>query len=244
MSLVVVEKIGEQDYDSLFYVQYTAFSNEPAILALYPGGLDPSVRAQNVERYKTGLGFTDPNVFAAKVVDDTSGEICAFLTMRVYDKSPFINRNDSDVRFPHVDAKLRPWLEWFFNSKYDRKRQMKALQTPGSCAGLLDQTIIFTRYKGYAYNRADLVALGTHPAHQREGAAALLLKSALNFADKKGLMVYLDASTAAAGYGLYEKRGFRVVDTHTYVDKERFPDAPVITLVTMIRDPIRLSEFN
>ena len=78
MPLIVSTEIQEEDYDPLFYIQYTAFADEPAILALYPGGLDSSARAKNVEGFKYGLGFTDPHVSAAKVVDDQSGQICAF----------------------------------------------------------------------------------------------------------------------------------------------------------------------
>ena len=88
-----------------------------------------------------------------------------------------------------------------------------------------------------AYSGEDIVALGTHPARRREGAATLLLKWAIDVADDKGSRVYLDASREAVGYGLYEKRGLRAVETHTYVDKKRFPDADPVSLVTMVRDP-------
>ena len=56
-------------------------------------------------------------------------------------------------------------------------------------------------------------------------------------ADRKGSRVYLDASREAVGYGLYEKRGLRAVDTHTYVDKKGFPNADPVSLVTMVREP-------
>ena len=135
MPLIVSTRILEEDYDPLFYIQCTAFADEPAILALYPGGLDPSARAKNVEDFKHGLGFTDPHVLAAKVVDDLSGQICAFLTMRTHDKNPFTSRANSDIHLPHVDAKVRPCLEWFFNQRTDRKRDIKELQAEGPYAG-------------------------------------------------------------------------------------------------------------
>ena len=134
MPLIVSDNISEQDYDPLFYIQYTAFADEPAILALYPGGLDPSVRPKNVERFKYGLGFTDPSVSAAKIVDNQSGQICAFLTMRRYEKNPFTGREDSDIQLPGLDEKVKPWLEWFFNQTTDRKRDVKELQAEGSYA--------------------------------------------------------------------------------------------------------------
>ena len=91
--------------------------------------------------------------------------------------------------------------------------------------------------RSHTHDHTDIVALGTHPDRRREGAATLLLKWAIDLADGKGSRVYLDASREAVEYGLYEKRGLRAVDTHTYVDKERFPDAEVVSLVTMMRDP-------
>ena len=54
--------------------------------------------------------------------------------------------------------------------------------------------------------------------------------------DSKGVRGMLEASRVAVQYGIYEKQGFRAVDEHTYVDRERFPDAKPLTLVTMIRE--------
>jgi hypothetical protein len=50
----------------------------------------------------------------------------------------------------------------------------------------------------------------------------------------------LEAGKAAISYELYEKRGFRTVDKHTYVDKQRFPHAEAVYLETMLRDPMML----
>ena len=82
----------------------------------------------------------------------------------------------------------------------------------------------------------DLQALGTDPMRQREGAGALLMSWAGEKLDEKGVRGMLEASRAAVQYGLYEKYGFRAVDSFTYVDTERFPDAKPISIVTMIRD--------
>ena len=132
MPLIVVDKIEEEDYDSLFSIQYQAFIAEPAITALYPGGLDASARSQNTAGFKAGLGWTDPQVAAAKVCDSSTGQICAFAIMRIYDKNPFSSAEDSDIHFPHVDTEKRAWLEWLFNTKNDRRRGFKELQVPGA----------------------------------------------------------------------------------------------------------------
>ena len=132
MPLFISEKIEEEDYEPLFAIQFKAFVNEPALRAVYPGGLDPSSRAHNVARFKAALGFTRPNVRVAKVTDNETGQICAFATMPTYDENPLSGSEDSDIHFPHVDRKLRSSLEWIFNTKNDRRRYFKELQRPGS----------------------------------------------------------------------------------------------------------------
>jgi hypothetical protein len=133
MAFVVSDKIEQQDYAALFEIQYLAFADEPAILALYPGGLDPESYTKNVARFKEGLGFTDPHVAAAKATDK-NGQICAFLVVRLFDSNPFSGTDPSDIHLPEVDEKDRPWLEWLFNRKNDRKWGVKELQEPSSYA--------------------------------------------------------------------------------------------------------------
>ena len=82
----------------------------------------------------------------------------------------------------------------------------------------------------------DIQALATDPARQREGAATLLLKWAVDLVDKKGSRAMLEASDIAVKYGLYGKYGFRNVDAYYYVDNEHFPDMEGVHLVTMVRD--------
>lgn len=239
MTLVVSEQIEEQDYDALFLIQYQAFINEPAFVALYPGGLDLSTRAHNTARFKASLGWTDPQVAAAKVVDNQTGQICAFATMRTYDRNPFFGAKASDIHFPHVEEEKMAWLEWLFNTKNNRRREFKELQRPGSyCCEFLHVHLVLSIHceRSSFLSTADLVALGTHPARRREGAASLLLKWAVAKVDKRGSRAMLEASRVAVQYGLYEKQGFRAIDTHTYVDKEMFPNMDGMSLVTMVRD--------
>lgn len=132
MPLIVSEEIAEVDFDSLLAIQYKAFSDQPALRACYPGGLSQPARSENVARFITLLGWRESNVAAAKVVDDETGEICAFATMRVYDESPFSGVRDSDIHLPHVDEEFRPAVEWTFNTKNNRRKSFAALQVPGS----------------------------------------------------------------------------------------------------------------
>lgn len=129
---IVSEDITDEDFDSLFRIQDLAFSNQPAIKALYPGGLAEATRSENVARFIKILRWRDTNTVAAKVIDNGTKEICAFATMRIYDDNPFCNAEDSAIRFPQIDGKLRSAVEWTFNTKNDRRRGFEALQVPGS----------------------------------------------------------------------------------------------------------------
>ena len=83
---------------------------------------------------------------------------------------------------------------------------------------------------------ADLQALGTDPARQREGAATILLEWAVDVIDKRGSIAMVEASSFAVKYGLYEKYGFRTIDAYEYVDKKKFPDMEGMYIETMVRD--------
>ena len=131
MALMVSEDIADEDFGSLFAIQYKAFSNQPAIRALYPGGLEDHARSMNVTRFIKALGWKESNVAVAKVVDGETGEICAFATMRVYDENPFSEAEESDVRLPQIDGAFRSAVEWVFNAKNNRRREFEALQVPG-----------------------------------------------------------------------------------------------------------------
>ena len=54
-----------------------------------------------------------------------------------------------------------------------------------------------------------LYLLGTHPKHERKGAAAKLIRWAFPQADGAGLRCYVDASKL--GHALYRKCGFEDV---------------------------------
>ena len=46
----------------------------------------------------------------------------------------------------------------------------------------------------------------------------------------------VEASKEATKYGLYSKQGFRTIDTHDYIDEEKFPGLEGTYIVTMVRD--------
>ena len=98
------------------------------------------------------------------------------------------------------------------------------------------QVLRFARNTNSSFLLPDLQVLATDPVRQREGAGTLLLKWAAEKIDSNGVRGMLEASSIAVQYGVYEKQGFRAVDEHTYVDKQRFSTAKPLTLVTMVRE--------
>ena len=78
--------------------------------------------------------------------------------------------------------------------------------------------------------------LGTHPKHERRGAAAMLMKWGFDKADKDHKRCYVEASSV--GYPLYKRCGFEdvgeiVVDLDKYCDK----GFGVHRWVAMLREP-------
>ncbi|KAL8659036.1 MAG: hypothetical protein Q9202_007310 [Teloschistes flavicans] len=215
MPLVLSEQIHDTDFEHLFAIQYNAFWKDPVIRAFYPGGLSDSARWDNVEIFIRTLGWRAHNVATAKVVDVQTGEICAFATMRMFDENPFTFAQPPHFEFPHIDEALRPAVEWVLNSKDTRRRTFEALHAPGSYC-----------------------CLGTDPAHQRRGAATLLVEWAIKTSEHRGSTIMVEASRDAVDYGLYTKRGFQTIDTHHYFDPAVCPagfDGMHVT--TLLRKP-------
>ncbi|MCJ1381933.1 hypothetical protein MMC17_005045 [Xylographa soralifera] len=230
MPVFLSENIEEEDYDSLFEINYKAFHAEPILLALFPGGLEPSTCAVNVACFRTFVGGMEPHVAKAKVIDE-DGRICAFATMQVHDENPFFGAEvkESAVHLPHIqENQKRLFLEWFIETKNIRRKQIIGLQVAGSY-GREFRTLLWGHE---AQPAAELRTLFTDPARQGEGAATLLLKWAVGIMDSKGLRGMLEASRVAVEYGLYEKHGFRPIDVHTYVNETLLKEEG-ITFVTM-----------
>ena len=132
MPLVLSEDVVDEDFDSLFAIQWKAFAKQPTIKAFFPGGLAESTRSANVARFVKVLGLNGPNAATAKVIDEDSGEICAFATLRLYDKNPFVDGKETDIDFPPGDEKIKLAVQWAYRFKASRRRGLEALQVPGS----------------------------------------------------------------------------------------------------------------
>ena len=164
MPFTISETVTEQDHDRLFVINYTAFSDEPALLALFPGGLDPSTRPQNVAGFKSRLRFGDLHLVAAKATDEQTGQIVAFSTMWMSDENPFYPAKDNDVHLPFAEPDKREWVEWLFNTRNDRRRTIEALQVPGPY-GRMYRDSLFRMY-------SQLIVFATSSAGSRNGPCA------------------------------------------------------------------------
>lgn len=87
--------------------------------------------------------------------------------------------------------------------------------------------------------------LGTHPNHERKGAAAQIIRWAFPHADAAGLRCYVDASRL--GHPLYRKCGFEDVgemrlDLDRYVKNEGGEGMGVQRWVAMVREPRECGE--
>ncbi|GAP85894.1 putative gnat family protein [Rosellinia necatrix] len=100
----------------------------------------------------------------------------------------------------------------------------------------------FTKLAGFSkrWNADEMLGLSllcTSPKYFRRGAAMALLAPMLAIADAAGLRSYLEATPA--GRPLYEKLGFRAVETHLFdpapITGGRVQGGSAITI--MIRDP-------
>ena len=81
-----------------------------------------------------------------------------------------------------------------------------------------------------------LSLLGTHPKHERRGAAAALIRWPYAQADKDKKSCYVEASVVA--YQLYSRCGFRDID-ELVVDLDKYDDRGfgVARWVSMMREP-------
>ena len=82
-----------------------------------------------------------------------------------------------------------------------------------------------------------LALLGTHPNHERRGAASKLICWAFERADTEGLPCYVDSSIT--GYPLYGRCGFIDVG-EMKVDLDKYEDGQGLGLqrwIAMVREP-------
>ncbi|RDW84932.1 hypothetical protein BP6252_02522 [Coleophoma cylindrospora] len=117
---------------------------------------------------------------------------------------------------------------------------------PASANGALGthfQTQLSERKKKYMDTEKDytLVIIVVSPAYQGKGAGSILLKYGIEKADRDGARIYLTA--AAAGYEIYEKKGWKSLDDTIVVDAEQWglPNGGISKTVCMMRDAVKAS---
>ncbi|KAI0144352.1 hypothetical protein GGR57DRAFT_332995 [Xylariaceae sp. FL1272] len=184
-----------EDGPAISHLHVSAFYDDIFNQTLFPGVSFDGLLANTISRWPQN--YADRGCRFKKVVDTATGEIVS------YSKWSFFN-TPSSIELPgHHDVLMSspntPSLQTTdegrdisFSDKFSEKcKAAKAVAVGDRPRMVLD-------------------VLATSPAHQRRGAASLMLEWATGFADQNELVCVTIASTK--GLPLYQKFGFEVVD--------------------------------
>ncbi|KAG8525751.1 uncharacterized protein KY384_000511 [Bacidia gigantensis] len=179
-----------EDAKELALAHHTIFSRGPVYHTIY-AGVDQAIviktyekRVSNLITEQTSLD-PDREVHFLKIVGDGSDEIMAYIIW-IYMPHGYDHAKDpqeSTADFP-ADSNM-PVVE-------DFKQMLRVVR--GDDEGRKGPHFL-------------LALLGTHPKHERKGAATMLVKWIFERADKEQLPCYVDSSRT--GHALYERLGFR-----------------------------------
>jgi len=193
---LVVEPLKQEELDAMIKLQWEAFLPIEANMLfpmIFPRGLQPDLmrwmRDRILKETDGGLGAY---CYAAK--DSKSGEIVAVSRWSKVKELPK-TRHEIDAEFEDA-LKVRSGVAVEgMNARLDRA--FFEVSFYSEWEAMVDEPYISLRL------------LATHPAHQRRGAGAMLLKHGLENVDRLGLPVYLDSGPSAKA--LYQRFGFNVV---------------------------------
>ncbi|KAF2847313.1 hypothetical protein T440DRAFT_471204 [Plenodomus tracheiphilus IPT5] len=148
----------------------------------------------------------DPTSHYLKAIDAESGQMIAFAKWHIYETAATSSRPLNFGPGRNVDACMA-----FFGPLVEKKKQLLG-ESP------------------HLY----LHMLHTDPAFQGRGAGRLLVQWGTHRADELSLPAYLESSPA--GHHLYEKQGFKDVET-LQIDLSPW-DGPLYEHALMIRNPV------
>jgi len=79
-------EINDNAYDGekLFLICWKAFEDAPEIRTIYPGGIDPTYRTENVAKFKMGYTCGPVESYIAKVTEIGSNTISSFISGRIH----------------------------------------------------------------------------------------------------------------------------------------------------------------
>ncbi|MCJ1441833.1 MAG: hypothetical protein MMC23_002325 [Stictis urceolatum] len=184
---------NDDEWNSLFVLDWRCFQQIPEIAALTPSGLDYAARSANIQALKAS-SFSGPTErIYAVLKDPATSEFVAYVTARVYRGAhgiidgPF-GKEPSPLQLPQIaDPEDRNFYEWYWNKERHERRSLEVLQAP------------------HVY----VQGLGTDPKWRRQGAGIRLMNWILDFVAREGLpRCALSASPETVESGFYSHLGF------------------------------------
>lgn len=144
----------------------------------------------------------DPDTLIFKAVEDKD-TIIAWVELNRPVEESMVKPDELLPAWPKgADAEL---CEEFFGKLSEQHKKVMG-KKPHWCEYYLFRHTFASRAKYGAKLVLDLELLATSPAHQKRGAASLLIKHAFELADKSGHDLYLESSPNAVS--LYRRHGF------------------------------------
>ncbi|MCJ1441263.1 MAG: hypothetical protein MMC23_001749 [Stictis urceolatum] len=177
--------------------------------SVFEGPITQEMKQWYIKLRLESIEGQDPDTFDICTRDTETGEIVSVATFKV--EAEKTTDNYKQIKTPETQYPAN--MDGDRLNQYMRTEQEKSIETMGGRAHIY------------------LARLHTSPAHQRRGAASMLLKQMLSKADSLNLPAYL--TSTPAGFPLYSKYGFKTISTFTY----GLPDVPVAAQTTtcMIR---------
>ena len=200
---------------------HLAIFTTPIYRVIYAGVKPADVLAKYEKGFREGLESQEnPSssqiVYYVKAIDDMTGEIAAYAVW---------------VLLPQG-----------YNPAEDPQTDTTGLPDGSNMPVVLDfkRAIAVTRqeHDGRLSPHYLIALLGTHPKHERRGAATQLIKWGCERADVEDLPCYVDSSIT--GHALYRKLGFRAVGAME-VDLDRFEGGQGLGVqrwIAMLREPV------
>ncbi|KAL2062410.1 hypothetical protein VTL71DRAFT_6676 [Oculimacula yallundae] len=218
---LLLQDVNFEDGVPIANIYISAFYDDPFNKTLFPGISFVKQVAGVISRWPGNYGSISAHY--KKVIDSESGKIISYSkwsfafteaggTLREPQSIP----DGVEIKPPSTPEGLNDPFAIAFTEKVDELRK----RILGDCPQL------------------QLKMMGTHPSHQRQGAASLQLSWAVDVADQHGLTCWVEASPVSVS--VYQKFGFEVKG-HVDSELDESCGGGVYRYTCMLRQPKNVS---
>ncbi|KAH8663083.1 hypothetical protein BGZ60DRAFT_433096 [Tricladium varicosporioides] len=217
------------DIPSMIAIYLSAFSTDPLSAATFPRDAIPPSEFNRWLTNRFQRTFTQPEIRTFKIVDTTTGEMCA------------LARWAFPYEFSHGELQKK-------EEERKIKEALKAKGEDDSWPLGANLPICHAKFGGIDAARSKhcspssdyaIQLLCVSPDYQRKGLGGMLLRHGLEMTDREGKRAYIEAT--ARGKVVYERLGFEVVDL-VEVDLRTWGGEGVERNWIMIREPKKVIE--